>query len=138
MTLWILGSRLGGIEPATAALLGLSLLSLIGVTIGVAFLELGALNNIVALTIAVTKATLVILYFMHAKESSRLIKLAIPSAFVWLLILITFTLYDFGTRGAIGVPGKLPAAATTRTPAARARTQAVFMTSAGSKSPPAL
>jgi cytochrome c oxidase subunit 4 len=82
------------------------LIVLTGVTITVAFQDLGPLNNIVALTIAVTKATLVILYFMHAKYSSRLIKLIIPSAFVWLLILITFTLFDFGTRGMLGVPGK--------------------------------
>jgi cytochrome c oxidase subunit 4 len=82
------------------------LIVLTGVTVTVAFQDLGPLNNIVALTIAVTKATLVILYFMHAKYSSRLIKLIIPSAFIWLLILITFTLFDFGTRGMLGVPGK--------------------------------
>jgi cytochrome c oxidase subunit IV len=82
------------------------LIVLTGVTVTVAFQDLGPLNNIVALTIAVTKATLVILYFMHAKYSSRLIKLIIPSAFIWLLILIVFTLFDFGTRGMLGVPGK--------------------------------
>src|SRR5512137_738432 len=78
------------------------LIVLTATTVTVAFQDLGPLNNIVALSIAVTKATLVVLYFMHARYSSRLIKLIIPSAFVWLLILITFTLFDVGTRGLLG------------------------------------
>jgi cytochrome c oxidase subunit IV len=82
------------------------LIVLTAVTVTVAFQDLGPLNNIVAITIAVTKASLVILYFMHAKYSTRLTKMIISSAFVWLLILITFTLFDFGTRGMLGVPGK--------------------------------
>jgi len=82
------------------------LIVLTAVTVTVAFQDLGPLNNIVAMSIAVTKATLVVLYFMHAKYSSRLTKLIICSAFVWLAILISFTLFDFGTRGMLGVPGK--------------------------------
>jgi len=82
------------------------LMVLTAVTVTVAFQDLGPLNNIVALSIAVTKATLVVLYFMHAKYSTRLTKMIIASAFVWLLILISFTLFDFGTRGMLGVPGK--------------------------------
>jgi cytochrome c oxidase subunit 4 len=76
------------------------------ITVFVAFQNLGPLNNIVALTIAVTKATLVILYFMHARYSTRLTKMVIVSAFVWLIILLGFTLIDFGSRGWLGVPGK--------------------------------
>ncbi len=82
------------------------LLALTVLTVTVAFQDLGPLNNIAALSIAVTKSTLVILYFMHAKYSTRLTKLVIASAFVWLLILMSFTLFDVGTRGLLGVPGK--------------------------------
>jgi cytochrome c oxidase subunit 4 len=84
----------------------LILVALTGVTVTVAFQDLGPLNNVVALSIAVTKATLVILYFMHARYSTRLTKIVIVSAFVWLVILIGFTLADFGSRGWLGVPGK--------------------------------
>lgn len=84
----------------------LTLLVLTAVTVYVAFLDLGPLNNIVALTIAVTKGTVVVLYFMHAKYSTRLTKLIIVSGFLWLLILIGFTLSDFVSRGWLGVPGK--------------------------------
>jgi cytochrome c oxidase subunit 4 len=49
------------------------------ITVGVAFVNLGAFNFPVALAIALTKATLVILFFMHAKYSSRLTKLVVSS-----------------------------------------------------------
>jgi cytochrome c oxidase subunit IV len=56
------------------------------------------LNGAVALIIAVFKASLVILFFMHAKYSPRLTKLVIISAFFWLGILLTLTLGDYFTR----------------------------------------
>ena len=76
------------------------------ITVGVAFLNLGPFNNIVALGIAGIKATIVILFFMHAKYSTRLTKLVIVSGFFWLVILIAFTLADFESRGWLGFPGK--------------------------------
>jgi cytochrome c oxidase subunit 4 len=82
------------------------LMVMTAITVVVAFQNLGPLNNIVALTIAVFKATLVILFFMHARYSTRLTKMTIISAFIWLAILIVFTLTDFGSRGWLGVPGK--------------------------------
>ena len=68
-------------------------------TVGVAFIDLGRLNFPVAITIAITKATLVILFFMHAKWSSRLTKLVIGGAFFFLGILLTLTLTDYLSRG---------------------------------------
>ncbi len=56
------------------------------------------LNGAIALIIAVFKASLVILFFMHAKYSTRLTKLVIISAFFWLGILLTLTLGDYFTR----------------------------------------
>ena len=59
----------------------------------------GQLNVIIALTIAVIKATLVVLYFMHVRYSSRLIWVVFTSALFWLGILFALTLSDYWTRG---------------------------------------
>lgn len=59
----------------------------------------GKLNVIIALTIAVIKATLVVLYFMHVRYSSRLIWVVFVSALFWLAILFALTLSDYWTRG---------------------------------------
>lgn len=59
----------------------------------------GKLNLIIALTIAVIKATLVVLYFMHVRYSSRLILVVFTSALFWLAILFALTLSDYWTRG---------------------------------------
>ncbi len=75
-------------------------------TVVVAFQHLGPLNDLVALGIAGTKMTLVVLYFMHAKYSTRLTKLVVVSGFAWLLILFAFTLSDYVSRGWLGVEGK--------------------------------
>ncbi len=69
------------------------------VTVFVAFLNLGILNFPVAISIAIVKATLVILFFMHAKYSSRLTKLIVGGAFFFLLVLLTLTLTDYMSRG---------------------------------------
>ncbi|HZE62804.1 MAG TPA: cytochrome C oxidase subunit IV family protein [Pyrinomonadaceae bacterium] len=58
----------------------------------------GQLNVIIALTIAVIKATLVVLYFMHVRYSSRLIWVVFTSALFWLAILFALTLSDYWTR----------------------------------------
>jgi cytochrome c oxidase subunit 4 len=70
-----------------------------GLTVFAAFNDFpGPLNAVVALTIAVIKATLVILYFMHVRYSSRLIWLVIGSALFWLAILFALTISDYWTR----------------------------------------
>ena len=59
----------------------------------------GRLNTIVAMTIAVTKATFVVLYFMHVRYSSRLIWVIVASALFWMGILFALTFSDYLTRG---------------------------------------
>jgi len=76
-----------------------TLLVLTGVTVGVAYLDLGAMNTVVAIAIAFTKATFVVLYFMHVKYSTRLIKLTIVAGLYWMGILLVLTLSDYLTRG---------------------------------------
>ena len=83
-----------------------ALLLLTVTTVLAAFADLGPLNDVVALSIAVTKMVLVVLFFMHAKFSTRLTKLVVVSSFAWLVILIAFTLSDYLTRGWLGVAGK--------------------------------
>lgn len=67
-------------------------------TWGIAFVNLGPWNPVVALTIACIKALLVILFFMHVRYSSKLTKLTISAGFFWLMIMITMSLSDYLTR----------------------------------------
>jgi len=80
-------------------LVGAILLIFTGITYGVALIDLGPLNTIVALCIATFKATLVVLIFMHVKYTSeKLTKAVIFSAIFFLGLLLTLSLADFGTR----------------------------------------
>jgi cytochrome c oxidase subunit 4 len=89
----------GHIVPIRSyVLVFLALLALTALTVGVAFVDLGSMNTVIALVIAATKMLLVMLIFMHVKYSSRLTKLAILAAFFWLGLLLTFTLSDYFTR----------------------------------------
>ena len=75
-----------------------------GLTTGVAFINLGKWNTVAALAIAVCKASLVVLFFMHLRWSSGLMRVVLLSAFVWFAILITLTLSDEFTRHWTPVP----------------------------------
>lgn len=68
-------------------------------TVIVAEFNLGPLNDVVALTIAVLKGTAVVLFFMHVRHSSNLTKLTVVSGFLWLAIMIFVTMSDYWTRG---------------------------------------
>ena len=57
------------------------------------------MNTVVALAIACFKATLVVLFFMHVKYSTRLIKLTVIAGLYWMVILLGLTLGDYLTRG---------------------------------------
>lgn len=69
------------------------------VTWSVAKIDLGKMNAVVAMTIAVIKATLVVLYFMHVRYSSRLTWVFVCAGFFWLAIMVALTLSDYMTRG---------------------------------------
>ena len=75
-----------------------------GLTTGVAFVNLGQWNTVVALAIAVCKASLVVLFFMHLRWSSGLMRMVLLAAFVWFAILVTLTLSDEFTRQWTPVP----------------------------------
>ena len=79
----------------TALLLGT------GVTVWAAYIDLGRWNIVLALTIAVTKMTLVILFFMHVRWSSRLTWVVAGAGFFWLLLLFT-VMGDYISQGWVG------------------------------------
>jgi len=67
-------------------------------TFVVARIDLGVLNPVIALAIACTKATLVILFFMHVRYSNKLTIITVCAGFFWLMLLITLSLSDYLTR----------------------------------------
>jgi len=75
-----------------------ALMVLTAITVAVAFLDLGLLNNVVALAIAGIKTALVVLFFMHVHYGSRTTKIFAAAGFFWLSILITFTVSDMHVR----------------------------------------
>jgi cytochrome c oxidase subunit 4 len=76
-----------------AALIALTLL-----TVGVSFIDLGAMHTVVGLAIAIVKSLLVVLFFMHLLYSSNRSRLAIGAGLFWLGILLALTLADYFTR----------------------------------------
>jgi cytochrome c oxidase subunit 4 len=70
-----------------------------GLTVAIAFVDLGAMNIVAALTIAAFKATIVVLFFMHVKYSTRLTWAVVVGGIFWLGILLALTLADYLTRG---------------------------------------
>jgi cytochrome c oxidase subunit 4 len=75
-------------------------------TYSIAYIDLGGFNIVVALAIAILKATLVILFFMHVKYSTTLTKAVVASGFFFFCILVFFTMADLLTRNKLGVPGR--------------------------------
>ena len=70
-----------------------------GLTVVAAFIDFPwQFNTVVALTIAVAKATLVVLYFMHVRYSPRLVWLIVAAALFWMAILFSLTFSDYLTR----------------------------------------
>lgn len=73
-------------------------------TVVAATINFGAWNDVIAMTIAVTKMMLVLLFFMHVKYSSRLIWVIVAGMFFWLIILLSLTLSDYLSRDMIQIP----------------------------------
>jgi cytochrome c oxidase subunit 4 len=80
------------------------LLALTLATVAMAFVDLGEANTITAITIAVGKGLLVVLFFMHVKYTVRLVWVFAAGGFCWLIILLALTLGDVLTRDWIPAP----------------------------------
>ena len=86
-----------GSRTTYLAIFGILLL-LTGVTTLVAFRDFGILNPVVAMSIACLKATLVVLFFMHLRDSDRLTWVVVGAAIFWLGILFVLILSDYAWR----------------------------------------
>ena len=95
-------------KPALAPYVAvfLALMALTAATVYVAFLDLGAMNNVVAMGIAAIKAALVVTWFMHVRHSTRLTKLVIGGSVLFLALLIGFVMMDARTRDYLVAPGR--------------------------------
>ncbi len=69
-----------------------------GLTVAAAFVDMGAMNNVVMLLFAAIKASLVILFFMHVVDANRLTKVFVAGTFIWLLVMFAFTFTDYMSR----------------------------------------
>lgn len=93
-----------------------ALLCLTALTTGVAYVDLGPWNTVAALAIAFCKASLVVLFFMHLKWGSGVMKIVAIAAIVWLSLLIVLTNVDNHTREWIPSPQGLQSSLTVRPP----------------------
>jgi cytochrome c oxidase subunit IV len=75
-----------------------ALMVLLVLTLVAALFDLGTFNTIIALTIAVAKALLIVLYFMHLRWSSSLVRVFAGAALFWLTILFVLSLDDYFSR----------------------------------------
>ena len=75
-----------------------ALMVLLILTLAAAAIDLGPFNIVIAMTIAVAKALLVVLYFMHLRWSTKLVQLFAGAALYWLAILFVLTLNDYMSR----------------------------------------
>jgi cytochrome c oxidase subunit IV len=92
------------VKPKTYVLVWAALMCLTATTAAVARLDLAPFNGVLALLIAFTKASLVVLFFMHLYYSSRLTKLVMLAALLWFAILMCITMSDYLTRGWLNYP----------------------------------
>jgi cytochrome c oxidase subunit IV len=86
------------VSPKVYVGIFLSLMVLTAATVVAAYVNLGPFNIVIALAIASVKATLVVLYFMHARYSPNRTHMVIIAAVFWLAIMLALTLCDYVTR----------------------------------------
>jgi cytochrome c oxidase subunit 4 len=89
----------------TYYLVFLALIVCTAITVAVSFVDLGRFNVVAALGIAILKATLVVLFFMHVKYSGKLTWVVVAGSLFWLGILIVMTAGDYLTRVRTGTFG---------------------------------
>ena len=76
----------------------LALMVLTAVTIAAAFVDMGPLNNVVALAIAGTKASLVVLIFMGVRHSTAMVKISVVCSIFFLVVIFLLLFSDYETR----------------------------------------
>lgn len=76
----------------------LALMGFLALTLGSAYVDLGWMNSVLNVGIAVVKAILVMLFFMHLRSSDYVLRIFAAAGFFWLALLIGLSMTDFGTR----------------------------------------
>jgi cytochrome c oxidase subunit 4 len=76
----------------------IALMALLAATICAAYVDLGALNLPIAMTISIAKTLLIILFFMHVRQGTRLTWLFAGAGFFWLMLLLGLAMSDYATR----------------------------------------
>ncbi len=94
------------VKPKTYVLVWAALMVLTATTAWVSHLDLAPFNGVIALLIAFTKASLVVLFFMHLYYSSKLTKLVLLAALLWFAILLFITMSDYLARGWLSYPSQ--------------------------------
>lgn len=85
--------------PRSYFLTAVALLGFLALTIGAAYINLGPLNTIVAMSISLSKASLIVLFFMHLHYSKPIMWVFVAAGFFWLGIMLVLALSDYLTRG---------------------------------------
>ncbi len=85
----------------------LGLLLMTALTVGISFINLGRWNAFVAVLIALFKASLVVLFFMHVRFASRLVTVYAVGGAYWLVILFVLTMTAVAARGGADVTGQV-------------------------------
>ncbi|MBA3531030.1 MAG: cytochrome C oxidase subunit IV family protein [Ardenticatenales bacterium] len=91
-------------SPTTYLIAAGALFVLTALTVGAAFVDLGPLNDLVALLIAGTKAAIIIVVFMHGRYTSGITRLAMVAGLIWLALLILGVMDDYLTRDWLMTP----------------------------------
>jgi cytochrome c oxidase subunit 4 len=76
-----------------------ALMVLLVVTVAIAEVDLGPFNLMAAMIVSIAKTVLIVLFFMHVRYSSRITQIFAGAGFLWLAIMLTFTMSDYLTRG---------------------------------------
>jgi cytochrome c oxidase subunit IV len=80
-----------------------ALMALTAMTVGLAYVNLGQFNIVVALAVAILKASLVVMFFMHLKYESHLTKVVLGAGVFWLVLLLGIIM-DYVTRSWMYMP----------------------------------
>jgi cytochrome c oxidase subunit IV len=80
-----------------------ALMILMTVTVAFAFINMGPFNDLVAMSIAIAKTLLIVLFFMHLRYSGRLTWIFAAIGVVFFMILVAYTMSDYLTRGIFGI-----------------------------------
>ncbi|AMV40902.1 cytochrome C oxidase subunit IV family protein [Planctomyces sp. SH-PL62] len=82
------------------------LMVLLAATVGVHFMDLGAVALPIAMAIAMVKAVLIVLFFMHVYYSAPLTWAVASGSLLWLALFLAFLVADYAGRGWLDIPGK--------------------------------